>query len=230
MSTAPRQLPLELPLRSARGMDDFLVSDSNSEAVALIDRWPDWQSWAAVLHGPEGCGKTHLGEVWQNRSGAQRWLARGLDDRAVRDLAASRALLVEDIDQGIADERVLFHLLNIAREQKGSVLLTSRAPPGEQDIPLPDLRSRLRALPAVGIAAPDDALLGAVLVKLFADRQVAVEPLVIGYLLTRMERSMAAATTIVDRIDRHALALRRKVTRQLAAEVLKDESFETDGD
>lgn len=226
MSARPEQLPLELPFRSARGMDDFLVSSSNREAVSLIDRWPDWPSWAALLHGPEGSGKSHLAEVWQQRSGARRFAARDLDDAGVAALEATGTLLVEDIDQGRADDRVLFHLLNVARERRGSILLTARLAPGEIDVALPDLRSRLRALPAIGIAAPDDALLGAVLVKLFADRQLQVDPQVVGYVLPRIERSMAALVGLVDSLDRAALARRRRVTRQLVFEVLKDAAAE----
>ena len=134
---------------------------------------------------------------------------------------AHGAVLVEDLHAGIADERVLFHLLNAVREHKLSMLLTSRAPPGELEVQLPDLRSRLRALPVVTIAPPDEVLLKAVLVKLFTDRQLAVEPGLIAYLATRMERSMEAAATVVAAIDRAAMASHRKVTRALAAEVLE---------
>ena len=183
MMPAPRQLALDLPLRSALGMEDFLVSSSNREAVGLIDSWPNWPHWAAVVAGPQGSGKTHLAHVWQHRSGATRIPAADLSEGCVAGYEAHNALLVEDIDRGIGDDRVLFHLLNLARETKGAVLLTSRQAPGELDIALPDLRSRLRALPLVAIAPPDDALLGSVLVKLFADRQLTVEPQVISFIL-----------------------------------------------
>ena len=131
-------------------------------------------------------------------------------------------MLVEDLHAGIGDERALFHLLNLVREHKLSMLLTSRTPPGEIAAGLPDLRSRLRALPFVAIAAPDEALLKAVLVKHFADRQLAVEPHLVAYIALRMERSMEAAARIVAQIDRAAMASHRKVTRALAAEVLAD--------
>ena len=121
--------------------------------------------------------------MWRLRSGAGIVTAAALDDAAV---AAPRptapALVVEDLDRGIADEKALFHLLNRARESKLSMLLTSRTPPGEQEFRIPDLRSRLRALPIVEVQPPDEALLKAVLVKLFADRQLNVEPPVIDYL------------------------------------------------
>ncbi len=143
-----------------------------------------------------------------------------LDDAAVVEHPDGGALVVEDLDRGIADEKALFHLLNRARESKLAVLLTSRVPPGEQEFRIPDLRSRLRALPLVEVQPPDETLLKAVLVKLFADRQLNVEPPVIDYLSLRMERSMAAANRIVAAVDRLALAKQRKVTRPLAAEAL----------
>ncbi|MCB1506204.1 MAG: hypothetical protein KDJ47_14595 [Hyphomicrobiaceae bacterium] len=220
MNSAPRQLVLDLPLRSALGMEDFFVSQSNRPAVDLIDSWPNWQHWAAVVAGPEGAGKSHLGHVWQVASGAEAIPAAALDETSLRRLESRGALLVEDIDRGIADDRILFHLLNLAREHKRSILLTSRTPPGEMNIALPDLRSRLRALPLITIAAPDEALIRAVLIKLFADRQLVVEPHVVNFIALRIERSMAAVNAIVERLDREALATRRRVTRALAAVVL----------
>jgi len=216
----PRQLVLDLPLRSARGIEDFFVSQSNRAAVELIDSWPDWPHWAALVVGPEGSGKSHLGHVWQSASGAAALPAAAVDEGALDRLKRDGALLVEDIDRGISDERVVFHLLNTAREHKLTVLLTARRPPGELSIALPDLRSRLRAVPLIAIAPPDETLIKAVLVKLFADRQLSVEPHVVNFIALRLERSMAAVNAIVDRLDREALATRRRVTRALAADVL----------
>jgi chromosomal replication initiation ATPase DnaA len=171
-----------------------------------------------VVVAPARAGKTHLANVWRLKSGAARLEAAGLTES---DIAWTRGvLLVEDLHAGIGNQRVLFHLLNLARERKMSMLLTSRTPPGELDVALPDLRSRLRALPIVTISPPDEALLKAVLVKHFADRQLAVEPYLINYLALHMEQSMAAAAAIVADIDAAALAAHRKVTRALAAEVL----------
>jgi chromosomal replication initiation ATPase DnaA len=216
----PAQLVLDFGHHSRLGPEDLLVGPSNRAALALVEQWPDWPHWAAVLTGPPGSGKTHIANVWRQRSGADAVEARTLDEAAVPRLAERGALLVEGLEQGIADERVLFHLLNVAREQKGTLLATSQLAPGELSITLPDLRSRLCALPMVGIEPPDDALLKAVLVKLFADRQLAVEPAVIDTITRRMERSMAAAGRIVDAVDRHALARQRRVSRALAVEVL----------
>ena len=220
MSTGSDQLVLELPHRAALGVHDFLISPSNRAAADMIDLWPDWPQASVAVVAPPHAGKTHLGNVWRLKSGAARLEAQAVCETDVPAVAAHGAVLVEDLHAGIADERALFHLLNLVREHKLSMLLTSRIPPGEIEASLPDLRSRLRALPLVTIAPPDDALLKAVLVKHFTDRQLAVEPGVIAYIALRMERSMEAAATIVAEIDRTAMAAHRKVTRALAAEVL----------
>jgi chromosomal replication initiation ATPase DnaA len=216
----PRQFVLDLPHRPALGAEDFLVSGSNASAVGFIDRWPDWPLTAAVIAGPPRSGKSHLAHVWRLRSGAAIISAQEIGEQTVASLRTSGALVVEDVDAGIADEKAMFHLLNLSRESNLFILLTSARPPGELEISLPDLRSRLRALPLAAIEPPDDALLRAVLVKLFSDRQLAVEPHIIDHLALRMERSMAAAARIVSEIDRRSLAAHRKVTRALAAEVL----------
>ncbi len=220
MSNSPQQLTLELPHRPAHGAEDFLVSGCNEAAVLAIDRWPDWPHPAMAVAGPAGSGKSHLVNVWRTRSNALMLPATALSQDSASEISAHRAIAIEDIDRGIADEQALFHILNMAAEHRLSVLLTSRHAPGELTIALPDLRSRLRAVPLVSIASPDEALLRALLVKLFADRQLAVEPHIISYLALRMERSTEAAQRTVAEIDRLALATRRRVTRALAAEVL----------
>lgn len=222
MNEAPRQLVLDLTLRSARDRDDFLVSPSNQAAVALVDRWPEWPGASAVILGPASSGKSHLAHVWQSVSNAELIAAVALDDDMVRRFQhdGMPALIVEDLERGIGDERVLFHLLNQARETSRSILLTSRVAPGDLSVELPDLRSRLRALPVLEIAPPDDVLLGAVLIKLFADRQLSIEPTVISHILRHMERSLGAANAVVSEIDRLALARQRRVSRATAAEAL----------
>lgn len=220
MTAPPRQLVFDLAHRQALGAEDFLVSSSNAAAVEMIDRWPQWPHPASLVAGPQGSGKSHLANVWRLRSGAGIVSAAELEDITVAGLADGAAIVIEDFDRGIADERALFHLLNRARESKLSVLLTSRRAPGELEFRIPDLRSRLRALPIVEVQPPDEVLLKAVLVKLFDDRQLYVEPQVIDYLNVRMERSMAAASRVVAAVDRLALATHRKVTRPLAAEAL----------
>ncbi len=220
MSDGPVQLALELPHRPAHGAEDFLVSGCNEAAVAAVDRWPDWPHPAMAVVGPPGSGKSHLVDVWRTRSGAPVLAAAALGDEDASRFGQGRAIAVEDLDRGIVDEQALFHILNVAAEQRLSVLLTSRRPPGELAIALPDLRSRLRAVPLLAISGPDEALLRALLVKLFADRQLAVEPHVVSYLALRIERSTEAAARTVAEVDRLALASRRKVTRALAAEAL----------
>ena len=218
MTGLPGQLTLDLPHRPALEAEDFLISRSNQAACDIVDRWPHWPHRSVVVVAPPGAGKTHLANVWRLKSGAARFAAAALTEQDVAQ--ANGALLIEDLHAGIGDQRVLFHLLNLVREHKLSMLLTSRQAPGELDVALPDLRSRLRALPVVAISPPDEALLKAVLVKQFADRQLAVEPHVINYIALHMEQSMEAAAAIVAEVDRQAMASHRKVTRALAAGIL----------
>lgn len=220
MTERPRQLALDLAHRPALGAEDFLVSRSNGAAVDLVDRWPDWPAPAALVVGPPRSGKSHLANVWRLKSGAGSVAAREAGNPAIARLAGDKALVLEDLDRGPLDERALFHLLNTAREHRASLLVTSALPADVLDVALPDLRSRLRALPVARIEPPDDELIGAVLVKLFADRQLAVEPHVLAYVARHADRSMEALVGLVAEIDREALASRRRVTRALVAVVL----------
>ncbi len=229
MSTKAEQLVLDLPHRAASGAEDFLVSSSNAAAVELIDRWPDWPSHAVVISGPSGVGKSHLVNVWRLRSDAVVIPAGDVSDEAVAMLLQRRALAVDGIASGVGDERVLFHLLNTARENRLTLLSTTREPPGDIAIDLPDFRSRLRALPHVALAPPDEGLLRAMLVKLMADRQLQIEPAIITALALHMERSAAAAVRVIAEIDRRQLATRRKVTRALALECLEAIAAEKNG-
>jgi len=218
------QLPLDLAYRPALGRDDFLVAPANAQAVAWIDRWPDWPAPALAVFGPAGCGKSHLGEVWRARNSAVAIAARDLLETGLPALLApSRAVVVDsaaDVAGNARLEEALFHLHNLPREAGGHLLLLDRAAPARWSLALPDLMSRLRAAPAVGVDAPDDRLLAAMLVKLFADRQLRPGQEVLGYLLARMERSADAARRIVAAIDRASLAARRPVTVPLAREVI----------
>lgn len=220
------QLVFELPHIPALGSDDFLISASNEQAVALIQAWPDWPGRVAVLAGPEGSGKTHLANVWRARSGADAFAAAGVEEAVERLRDEARPVVIEDIDRASLSEHATFHLLNLAREQVFDVLITARTEPGAWPVSLPDLRSRLRSAALVRIEEPDEALLGAVLVKLFADRQLSVEPGVIGYLLRRTERSMAAAQKLVEAIDLASFAERRRVTRSLVSKLLASSEAE----
>ncbi len=130
MTTSPRQLAFDIPHRPALGAEDFLVSDSNAEAVALIDRWPDWPVGAAVITGPPGSGKSHLANVWRHKSAARVAAAREITEISLPNLVTAQALVVEDIDKGPCSETALFHLLNLVRERRLAVLLTSATRPG----------------------------------------------------------------------------------------------------
>ncbi len=217
-----RQLALAFAHRAALGADDFLVAPPNADAVAWIDRWRTWAHPALVLHGPPGCGKTHLGHVFLSLTGGVAVAAGELAANDPPRLADAPGVLVEDADRigGAAAERALFHLHNLIAEARGRLLLTARAPPARWTIGLPDLASRMRAAPAVAIAPPDEALIGAVLVKQFADRQVRVDPAVIAFLVARMERSFDAARRLADALDRAALSEGRAITVPLASAVL----------
>lgn len=226
----PEQLVLALPHRQAQGAEDFLVSSSNTAAVEMVDRWPNWPHPSALVVGPAGAGKSHLANVWRLRSHALVSAALRLDDAVVRAFEERPVLVVEDIDRGISSEQVLFHLLNLAREKSGFILMTSRMAPGEMTIALPDLRSRLRATPPVLIETPDEALMRSVLVKLFSDRQLDVDPRVLGYLALHMDRSMDVAVRVVAACDKLSLAMQRKVTRAVAAKALASASQDVDDD
>lgn len=217
-----RQLILDLPHRTGQGPDDFLVAGSNQRAAVLIESWPDWPWHCAVLVGPSGSGKSHLVEIWRQASGARVISAAQIRHGDVFALADSGALAIEDLPGPILDERGLFHLLNLARERRGHLLLSARTMPASWTLTLPDLISRLNAAPLVEIGAPDDALLRAVLVKLFADRQIGVDEPIVGYLLSRMPRSFEAARSLVAELDRRALERKAEVTRSFAARVLAD--------
>lgn len=221
----PAQLPFDLPHRVALGRDDFLVGKANSTAVALIDQWPEWPTHVAMLVGPSGSGKTHLGEVWRAASGATQISVQTLTDADLPSLGMARAVLLEDIDQlPTAAETALFHLINLMKEEQGHLLLTSKIGPAQLDISLPDLGSRLRAAVTADIGAPDDMLLKSVLEKLFQDRQLPVPDTTIRYLVLHMDRSIAAARTLVGEIDKAALAGKRRITVPLVTNVLKQVS------
>jgi chromosomal replication initiation ATPase DnaA len=215
---AARQLVLDLAHRPAQGRGDFLVAPSNAAAVAWIDRWPDWPAPGLALYGPAGSGKSHLAAVWQARSGAVVLSAEALAGR-VQALHCIYEEGEPDLAEPAAAE-ALFHLYNRIAAGRGHLLLVGRAPPARWPVVLADLASRLRALPAVEIGPPDDAMLAGLFAKLFRDRQLAVSDEVILYLVPRIERSCAAVARLVETLDRLSLAERRPVTLPLARAAL----------
>lgn len=219
---AARQLPLELPHVVSFRRDDFLEAQANENALALVERWPDWPSNTAAIVGPHGSGKSHLASIWAERAGARVVPAKLLSRDDVPRALATGALVVENLAAGTFDENALFHLLNLAKEEAAWILFTAERSLESGIAKLPDLASRLRTVPAVKLDAPDDALIAAVLVKLFADRQIAIEQDVVAYLLPRMERSLGSARELVSRIDAAALAEGRPATRAFVSALLRE--------
>ncbi len=215
--SANAQLLLGFEHPVASGLEDFMPAPGNRDALAWLERWPAWPAPALVLHGPPGCGKSHLARIWAARVGARR-----LDPAALptADEAMSPCAVLDPAEP-IADEVALLLLYNRLAECGGHLLLTARRPVAAWTIGLADLASRLRAAPAVAIGPPDDDLLAALLLKLFDDRQLAVSEGVIGYLVRHMERSFAAARAMVEALDARSLQQQRPVTVALARAVLE---------
>lgn len=220
----PRQLAFALPHAESLTREDFLEGPANAAGLALVDSWPDWPNRVMLLVGPEGSGKSHLAAIWAEAAGARATSAHALTPAAVPGTLATGALVLEDLKSPDIDERALFHLLNLAREEAAFVLITARTLPSALQIELRDLRSRLRAVPTVSLLPPDDDLFRALIVKFCADRQLAVDEAVVSYLTNRIERSYAAVRRTVELLDAEALRLGRPVTRALAAEILRGSS------
>jgi chromosomal replication initiation ATPase DnaA len=227
MAEKATQLALDLRHRAAMGREDFLVSPSNEEAVAWIDRWPDWPGHALVLIGPPGCGKTHLGQVWQAQAGAQPYRADLLSATAGPNTSVFAPVFVDDADAPGRDEE-LFHLFNAAGAAGSFVLFASHTAPARWENRLPDLKSRLAAAPNIQIQSPDTPLIAAVMLKMFADEQMDVGADVLEYLVNRMERSFEAARTLAERLNNASLATRRGITVPLAREVF--DALESDSE
>jgi chromosomal replication initiation ATPase DnaA len=220
-SVSPRQLLLALDHVESFAREDFLSGPSNAAALKLVDRWPDWPNRIMALVGPEGSGKSHLASIWAAEAGARSISARSLSRIDLPAAFATGALVVEDLAQADLDERALFHLLNLASEEGAYVLTTARTLPAAFMWEVPDLASRLRAVPVVSVAPPDDTLLRALIVKLGADRQLVMDEALVSYLTNRIERSFAAAREALLRLDEESLRLQRPVTKSLAAELFR---------
>jgi len=215
----PPQMKLDLSLGPVYSEEDFLVTGCNSEAFGLLDRWPDWPSCGFILYGPPASGKTHLAEIWRAKSQAKLMDGRGLlsNQDVLNDPIES--VVIEHAEH--ANDRALLRIYNGVAEHKKSILLTAITEPQFWPVSLPDLRSRLMALPAVKISEPDDLLLQALLVKQFSDRQVKIEVSVVRYLVERMERSFYMVRRLADELDAMAFSERRRITTALASKALE---------
>jgi chromosomal replication initiation ATPase DnaA len=218
----PRQLALALGHEESLAREDFLEGPSNAAALTLVEAWPDWPAPVVMVAGPEGSGKSHLAAIWAMASGARVMAGRALVETSPPAALATGALVIEDLEAEGFDEASLFHMLNLAREEGAFILLTARKPASGWNVGLRDLASRLRAVPVVALESPDDALLRSVIVKLCADRQLAVDEAVVSYLTSRIERSFGAARSAVALLDREALRQKRAVNRSLAVELFRD--------
>jgi len=218
----PRQLAFALPHAESLTRDNFLEGPANAAALALVDSWPEWPNRIMLLVGPEGSGKSHLAAIWAEQAGARATSAQALTAAEIPGALATGALVVEDLRSSAFDERALFHLMNLAREDEASVLITARVPPSAIEIELRDLRSRLRAVPTISLLPPDDLLFRGLIFKFCADRQLVIDESVVTYLTTRIERSYATVRQAVELLDTEALRLGRPVTRALAAELLRN--------
>lgn len=230
MTPTSQQLPLELPQLPCMGKQDFLIAPCNQEAAALIDSWPEWSFFAACIYGQEGCGKTHLANVFSNRISMLTNFpykipsikAQNLKLENVHELFAQNpCLIVENLDENI-NEEAMFHLYNLYRNEGGNILFTSAIAPARLPFKLKDLQSRLNIVPAIEIRSPDDELLCGLLVKLFMDRQLFITPELITYLINNMQRSFSYARKIVTEIDNVSLACKRAISIAIIREAISN--------
>jgi DnaA regulatory inactivator Hda len=225
-----RQLTFDLPAKTALGRDDFFVSPANTAAVETVGDWERWPGRKLLLVGPHGSGKTHLAHVWASDAEAIVLPAKGLRAEDVAALVHANAdIAVEDIDDiagQVPQQEALFHLHNLVLAEGGHLLMTAVTPLGTWNFTLPDLASRVQSAGQIALQPADDLLLSVILVKLFADRQLVVNPAVVSYLVSRMDRSFDAAQQMVMALDRAALAERRAITKPLVTRLLDEISNE----
>jgi chromosomal replication initiation ATPase DnaA len=222
MMASPRQLTFRWPHSPSFAREDFLSAPSNLEALTAIELWPNWAGRMLMLVGPEGAGKSHLGAIWARAADAITLSGEELDEQSIDACAQSPAVLIEDADGATRAEALLFHLINVALQNDAWLLMTGRTAPDAWGLHTPDLLSRLRLAPVVGLAAPDIELTEAVLFKLFSDRQLQVDPHVISYIALRIERSLGAARALVATLDNEALTQGRRITRTMASNALHE--------
>jgi len=216
---SPEQLVLDIGYAASFARDDLIVSPANTAAVHLIDVWPGWITPVSIIVGPSGTGKTHLVSAWQSKSGAKLFATSQMGE-AVGAAREGAAIVIDDFDQEVADEVALFHLINTVREAGSYLLITTAKAIDLSTIQTPDLASRLRAATSIAIEAPDDALLRGVFAKLFADRQLLVDPGVVDYCIVRMPRSLQSVVSLISELDRASMSRKRPITARFAGEVL----------
>jgi len=208
------------------GGDDFLVTDSNREAAAWIGKWPDWPAHGLALTGSGGSGKTHLLNLWLAKSnGLLVTQSQLIEQNSVALTVGTPNIAIDNADKIAGDaaaEEALFHLYNHLKSSQGSLLLAMQKPVGQAGFVLPDLRSRLLTLPAANLGAPDDALLAALIVKQFRDRQIDLDAGVVAYLTPRMPREAVSARDLVEKLDKASLAEGRKITIALTRRILEE--------
>lgn len=232
MNKAPniQQLTLNFPHLPSLGREDFMVAQCNYDAVKLVESWPNWPFFAVCIYGEEGCGKTHLANVFAHNVAHLTNFpyripfvkASNLKIENIRPLfEQNKCLVVEELNSNINQE-VLFHLYNLYRDEGGNILFTSNQAPARINFSLADLRSRLNIVPAIEIKVPDDDLLSALLLKLFTDRQINISPEIISYILANMERSFAYARKLVMEIDNISLAQKRAISTAIVKEAISN--------
>lgn len=218
LDPAVRQLVLDLGHTVSHSAVDFIVSEHNELAFRHIAAYPEWPGPLTLIVGPAKAGKSHLAGIWAERVDAVLVEPGTLE--ALATTGGKRPAVVENADRGTYPEAALFHLLNQSMRESRPVLMTARRDPKDWPLATEDVRSRVRLAAQFRVAAADDTQLSQMLVKLFGDRQIAVDPTLIGYVVRRMEREPNEAVALVSLMDGLAMARRTGITRGIAAEAI----------
>ncbi len=223
--TKPEQLPFDLGYRQAYEREDFWVSSSNRDAVALLDTWPKWSSHTLIVLGAKASGKTHLLQVWKQEANAVELSVADLAEiNLVKTLYNTRCIAIDDAYKAIGNEdqeKVLLHIYNALKDKGGNMVLCFESPVKDYDFIVPDLKSRLMSLSVAAITPPDEELMAVMLTKMFSDRQIFVPQEVVQFILPRIERSFSVMRDLVEAIDHKALVQKKSVTIPLVKELIK---------
>ena len=200
----------------------FIASPSN----ALARRWLSHTGWPdrrLLLTGKAASGKSHLLHIWADRLKAPVVEASTLDGSALAGHYAilPPAMAIDHLENIVAED-VLLHLLNMAREQRTTVLIAARAAPSSLPLVLADLASRLRAITVVSIGDPEDSHLFALMLRLLAERRLVLPEHLIGWLLCHLPRTTSAVAVAVDLLDQAGLSQGRPITRAMAKKILSE--------